>query len=306
MDDILQVKKINKSYRDLKAVDNVSFEVCPGEILGLLGPNGAGKTSIIRMIMDILEPDSGEIIFNGVRGTGRPDKKQMGYLPEERGIYGETKVMETILYFAELNNFTGKKARSEAEKWLERLELSDHKDRQIEQLSKGMQQKVQFIISMIHKPRLLVLDELFSGLDPVNQELFKDIVKDLIKDGITILLSSHRMNLVEELCDRIFLINEGRRVLYGNLEEIKEGAGIKEVELVISSGQKPGKIAENEVVNNFHQEGNKVKFDVSSDVNIQSLIGDIPDDIVIKELSITNPSMHSIFVNTVQGGDFSA
>lgn len=307
---LLEVKEIDKSYRDLKAVDQVSFEVYTGEILGLLGPNGAGKTTIIRMIMGILEPDSGSIFFHEKSGfkkerereSGLLDKKQMGYLPEERGIYGETKLLETILYFARLNSYSGPKARKSALEWLEKLELLEYKDKRIEELSRGMQQKAQFIISMLHRPRLLVLDELFSGLDPVNQEFFKEIIRELSQAGMTILLSSHRMNLVEELCDRIFLINEGRRVLYGSLTEIKESFGRKYVELVARPGINPKKIAINDEIGGWQEDGDRVWFNIPASMDIKDLVSAFPDTHNIKEISVSHPSLHNIFVNTIQGG----
>ena len=300
--ELLRVEAINKSYRDLKAVDDVSFEVATGEILGLLGPNGAGKTTIIRMIMGILEPDSGTIFFNNSTGSNLLDKKQMGYLPEERGIYGETKLLQTILYFAELNNYRGSKAREAVHEWLKKLDLVDFKNKKIEELSRGMQQKVQFIISIIHHPRLLVLDELFSGLDPVNQELFKNIVLELSQAGMTILLSSHRMNLVEELCDRIFLINKGRRVLYGDLDSIKESFGRKYVKMVVEPGITPADFTNEQEIGGWQEEENKVQFNIPAQKDIRELLQALPARIDIKEISVSNPPLHNIFVNTVKGG----
>jgi len=176
---LLKVENVNKTYETVKAVADVSFEVYEGEILGLLGPNGAGKTTVIRMIMAIFEPDTGRIQFDKELVV---DKKKVGYLPEERGIYDNTKVLDTILYFADLKDMDINKAKKEALKWLHRLNLGDYVHSKIERLSKGMQQKVQFIISIIHKPKLIVFDEVFSGLDPVNQDLFKGIIKDLAKE----------------------------------------------------------------------------------------------------------------------------
>ena len=297
-DKLLKVTDISKSYRNVNAVNTVSFEVFPGEVLGLLGPNGAGKTSIIRMIMGILKPDSGEISFDGQTDI---DKKQLGYLPEERGIYSETKLLDTILYFAELNNIKRKKAQNTAEKWLTKLNLQEYKDKKIETLSKGMQQKVQFIISIIHQPKLLVLDELFSGLDPINQDLFKDIIEELKEADTTILLSSHRMNMVEELCDRIFLINDGQRVLYGNLEEIKESFERKYITLTTEEEIDSNILTDNSFVNDLTHTGDKVKFNINSKVDIRRFLQEIPGE--IKELTISNPSLHQIFVNTVKGGD---
>ena len=248
--------------------------------------------------MDILEPDSGEISFLG----DKLNKKKMGYLPEARGLYEETKVMDTILYFADLNDMDRTIAKKEAEKWLDKLDLSDYKNNKIDDLSKGMQQKVQFIVSMIHKPKLLVLDELFSGLDPVNQDLFKNIVRNLVNEGTTILLSSHRMNLVEELCDRIFFINEGQRLLYGYLEEIRESFGFKGVKILTGNSILRNIFEENSVIENVEYDDKKINFDINNKINIKEFLYQLPEEIQIRELSVSNPSLHDIFVNTVKEG----
>src|SRR6056297_946950 len=268
-DFIMNINNIEKTFQNTKAVDQVSFKVKKGEVLGLLGPNGAGKTTTIRMIMDIIQPDQGEIILNKNLIT---DQKQIGYLPEERGIYDSTKVFDTILYFADLKNMKMDQAKQEANKWLELFDLLSSKNNKIEDLSRGMQQKVQFIISVIHKPKLLILDEVFSGLDPVNQELFKDIIRDLTKNGTTILLSSHRMNLVEEVCSRIFMINRGRRVLYGKIDDIKN-------------------------------EENEVSFNIKSNINIKDFLSFISEKIEVEEISIVKPPLHEIFVHAAKGGN---
>jgi len=294
-DYLLRVNEASKSFGEKQAVDKVSFEVFPGEILGLLGPNGAGKTTIIRMIMGIMAPDSGEILFSGAE---KINKKKLGYLPEERGIYEQTKVLETIVYFAELNNMDQNQAWKKGKEWLKRLDLGEYYNQKIQDLSKGMQQKVQFIISMIHHPRILVLDELFAGLDPVNQDLFKEIVKELVENGITVLLSSHRMNMVEELCDRIFMINEGRRVLYGNLDKIKNDFGLKQVKIKGDGDLEV--LRKNPRVSNFKSENNMVRFYIKNDIKVDNFLYNIFSDINIDELSISNPSLHNVFVNSVK------
>ena len=293
---ILKVDKINKSFDDLKAVDNISFEVYQGEILGLLGPNGAGKTTAIRMIMGIFEPDSGRIEFDRDYII---DKKKVGYLPEERGIYDDTRVLDTIVYFATLNGMEKFKAEERAKEWLARLELADFADSKIEELSKGMQQKVQFVISIIHRPKLLVLDEVFSGLDPVNQNFFKEIIRELADEGVTILLSSHRMNMVEELCDRIFMINKGQRVLYGRIDDIKNEFGIRQVNI---NTQGPTVKSVNQLeFDNLNIQGNQLSFNVSSDTSPQELIKRLPDELNVDEISIKKPTLHEIFVGKVEG-----
>ena len=264
---VMEVHNIEKTFQSTKAVDRISFEVESGEILGLLGPNGAGKTTTIRMIMDIIQPDKGEIVLNK---NLVEDQKQIGYLPEERGIYDTTKVLDTILYFADLKNMEQNKARKEANRWLELFNLAKFKNNKIEELSRGMQQKVQFIISVIHKPKLLILDEVFSGLDPVNQELFKKIIRDLTDEGTTILLSSHRMNLVEEICSRIFMINNGQRVLYGKIEDIKDYYNEKKV--IIKSKSNLNFIKNLSNVSDIEIEDNEVSFNIKNNVNINKEI----------------------------------
>ncbi len=295
---VMNINNIEKSFQNTKAVDKVSFEVKKGEVLGLLGPNGAGKTTIIRMIMDIFQPDTGEIKLNR---DLIPDQKKIGYLPEERGIYDSTKVLDTILYFADLKGMNKKEAKSEALRWLELFDLEEYKNNKIEDLSRGMQQKVQFIISVIHKPKLLILDEVFSGLDPVNQELFKEIISNLTKDGTTILLSSHRMNLVEEVCSRIFMINKGKRVLYGNIDEIKDGYNEKKV--ILKSKSDVGFIKNIVNVSDIKIENNEVTFNIKNDVNIKEFLSFLSHKIDVDEISIVKPPLHEIFVNAAKGGN---
>ncbi|MFW6386938.1 MAG: ABC transporter ATP-binding protein [Bacillota bacterium] len=297
---VLKLTGVSKSFQGTKAVDDVSFAVNKGEILGLLGPNGAGKTTTLRMIMDIISPDVGKIVFSG---SGL-NKKRMGYLPEERGLYQDARVRDTILYFAGLNDMGGRNACQEADNWLERLELDGYAGNKVSELSKGMQQKVQFVVSMIHRPEVLILDELFSGLDPVNQDLFKEIVRELVEDGVTILLSSHRMNMVEELCDRIFMIHGGCRVLYGKLREIKEEFGRRDVEMWIE-GEAREFLQDEPDVNElkYDRERNRISFSFAGKCNIREFVASFPEEIRIRELSISYPDLHSIFVSTVKEGD---
>lgn len=294
---MLKVNDITKRYAAKKAVDRISFDLFSGEILGLLGPNGAGKTTIIRMILNIIGPDSGTIEFADFTIE---DKYKMGYLPEERGIYKDTKVLETIIYFADLNQLPPEKSREKAKHWLKRLKLADYENSKIDELSKGMQQKVQFIISIIHQPEILIVDELFSGLDPVNQDLFKSILEDLAADGMSILLSSHRMNMVEELCDRIFLINQGKRVLYGKLNKIKENYDQKKVKISYKgdSSWLKGKIN----ISNFEKRNDRAEFYLDSSFELNDFMEELNNRLDLKEISITSPSLHDIFISTVGGG----
>lgn len=297
---VLELAGVSKMFHTTRAVDDISFEIYEGEILGLLGPNGAGKTTTLRMILDIITPDEGEIKFIG----GGIDKKKMGYLPEERGLYQNVRVRDMILYFASLNDMGKNEAGREADRWLERFDLNGYENRKTSELSKGMQQKVQFVVSMIHRPRVLILDELFSGLDPVNQELFKDILGELVAAGTTILLSSHRMNMVEELCDRIFMINEGRRVLYGSLREIKEGFGRRDVEMWIE-GDGSELLKDEAGIQNlvYDRDRGKLNFSLAGDRDLRKFVGGLPGEVAIKEIDISFPDLHSIFVSTVRGGE---
>ncbi len=216
---VLSVRNLRKQYGDFIAVDDLTFEVFSGEIFGLLGPNGAGKTSTIRILMDIFKADAGEIEMLG-SPPGR-SRERVGYLPEERGLYRDQRVLEVLVYLARLKGADPAIARRRAEQWLERVELQDWATKRVKELSRGMQQKVQFVASLIHDPDLLILDEPFQGLDPVNVELLKGLIRELVGDGKSIVLSAHQMNLVEELCDRILLIHRGRAVLYGPLQQIQ-------------------------------------------------------------------------------------
>ncbi len=216
---IIQIQDLVKRYGDVVAVDHLSFEVEQGEIFGLLGPNGAGKTTTIRVVLDILQPDEGTVVVLG-QPPGRA-KGRVGYLPEERGLYRKLKVLDTLVYLAELKGVPRPAARERAMGLLERIQLEEWAARKVRDLSQGMQQRLQLVASLVHDPEVLFLDEPFQGLDPVNAERVKDFVAELHREGKTIVLSSHQMNLVEALCDRILLINRGQAVLYGPLAEIK-------------------------------------------------------------------------------------
>ena len=216
---MLEVHNLVKRYNGFTAVDVLSFEVYEGEIFGLRGPTGAGKTTAIRTIMDIFRPDEGT-----VQVLGQPPgmtRERIGYLPEERGLYRDLKVLDVLVYLAELKGIPRPVARPRALAWLERVELADWADHKVKDLSRGMRQKLQLVASLVHDPELLILDEPFLGLDPVNVELVKGLIRESQEQGKTVVLSTHQMNMVEVLCDRILLINHGRAVLYGPLDEIK-------------------------------------------------------------------------------------
>ena len=227
MKPVLSVEAVHKRFGEVTAVDRVSFDVQPGEIFALLGPNGAGKTTLIRMLMGLIRPDRGDIRYSG-DGVEPPataalslPRDQVGYLPEERGLYQDVEVLKTLVYFGALRGMSRPDAERAAERWLERLSLGDRSRESLKALSKGNQQKVQFISSVLHRPRFAVLDEPFSGLDPLNQDLFLGLMRELQADGTTVVLSAHQMQLVERVADRILVLKEGRVVLHGTLAEIR-------------------------------------------------------------------------------------
>ncbi len=221
---LLEVEHITKSYGSFKAVDDVSFTVEAGKIYGMLGPNGAGKTTTIRMIMNILVPDSGHIrLFN--QPISEESKARIGYLPEERGLYQKMKIYDLLTFFAELHGLSGNTAKQNVLHWLARLEISNWADNKVEELSKGMQQKLQFIATILHNPDLVILDEPFSGLDPVNVNLLKEIMLEFKEAGKTIIFSTHMMDAAEKLCDDILMINKGKKVLDGPIHDIRAQYG---------------------------------------------------------------------------------
>ncbi len=218
---MIQLNYISKFFEEVTAVDSVSLNIEKGDIYGLLGPNGAGKTTTIRMMMGIIEPDAGEIMCNG-NLIRQDDRLNFGYLPEERGLYQKQKLKETLQYFGRLRSLSEKGLNSEIDMWLERFNFSNSANRKIEELSKGNQQKVQFILALLHKPKFIVLDEPFTGLDPLNQVLLKDIIQEKREEGVTFIFSTHQMEQVERLCTNICLINKGKVLIDGPLSDVKE------------------------------------------------------------------------------------
>ena len=217
---VLKLEKVRKTYQKHVAVDEVSFEVPEGSIFGLLGPNGAGKTSLIRIITTITRADSGTVFLNGEQlNSSHP--KQIGYMPEERGLYKKMKVGEHLIYLARLKGLSKNAAKDQIDYWFDKFDIKDWSNKKVEELSKGMQQKIQFIATVIHRPKLLILDEPFSGLDPINTNLMKDEIRELRKEGASIIFSTHRMEQVEEICENIVLINQGKNVLEGSVKSIK-------------------------------------------------------------------------------------
>jgi len=222
MSELLRVEHLKKYFANQKAVDDISFSVEAGQIFGLLGPNGAGKTTLIRMITGIFYPDAGSITFQGKSFDPIHDVRHIGYMPEERGLYKKMKIGEHALYLAQLKGLPRAEAMKQVKEWFERLEMQSWWNKKVEDLSKGMSQKLQFVSTVLHEPKLIILDEPFSGLDPVNSNLIKDEIHRLAKNGSTILFSTHRMEQVEEICEHIILVNKGEKIVDGTVGSIKQ------------------------------------------------------------------------------------
>ena len=219
---MLDLHHLQKHYSGQKAVNDISFSVKKGSIFGLLGPNGAGKTTLLRMITGIFYPDQGEIIFDGKPFNPLQDVQQIGYMPEERGLYKKMKIGEQVMYLAQLKGLSKQEALQKIKYWFEKLEMETWWNKKVEDLSKGMSQKLQFVVTVLHEPKLIILDEPFSGLDPMNANLIKDEIYSLAKKGSTIIFSTHRMEQVEEICDHIVLMNLGSKMLDGTVQDIKQ------------------------------------------------------------------------------------
>ena len=258
MEVALEVRNVCKTFNSKRAVDDVCLTLGPGEVFGLLGPNGAGKTTLIRMIMDILKPDRGDIRLFGDQSSADA-RDRIGYLPEERGLYLKQRVDEVLRYFARLNGLSRQDANARIDTLLRGMGLADCARQKVEQLSKGMQQKVQFVAAVIHDPGLVVLDEPFVGLDPVSRKLLKRTILDMAASGKSVLLSTHEMAPVETLCDRIAMIHHGRRVLYGNLQEVKRAYSSNAV--VVTSDADYGSF---DSITTFELEGSSAKIELKN------------------------------------------
>ncbi|HEX9973204.1 MAG TPA: ATP-binding cassette domain-containing protein [bacterium] len=293
---VLEVENISKTFGTLKAVDQISFEIEQGVSFGLLGPNGAGKTTTIRMITNIIIPDSGRIsILNN--GDFKTTSNYLGYLPEERGLYRKMKIGDLLLFLTALKTMNKTEAKKEIDYWLERLDLMDWKKKKVEELSKGMQQKLQFIGTIIHKPKLLILDEPFMGLDPINTNLIKDIMLELKDAGTTIIFSTHLMENAEKLCDEIFLIDKGKNVLSGKLSEVKKRFGKENVIIDFDGDDKFLKTSDQ--IKNYDNYGNYVEVQLKKDADPQKLLQEAMKGARIRKFEIKEPSLNDIFIETV-------
>ena len=292
----IQVIHLSKNFGKTLAVDRVSFDVEKGKIFGLLGPNGAGKTTTIRMINYIMPPDEGEILINGEK-VGPKTQKWIGYMPEERGLYKKMKVGEQLLYLAQLKGLTAADAREKIRYWLKRFSAYDWHSKVVGELSKGMSQKIQFIATIVHDPDIYIFDEPFSGLDPINSELLKEIIIELRELEKTILFSTHRMEQVEQMCDDICLFNNGKVVLTGNLRKLKKDFG-KNTVLIEFEGD-PGFLDELTDVRINNRSTNFAEIRILNGLNHQQILRKAMEKAEIQKFQLVEPSLNEIFISTV-------
>jgi ABC-2 type transport system ATP-binding protein len=294
---MLQISGVNKSFDSFHAVTDLSFTVSRGQVYGLLGPNGAGKTTTIRMVMQILLPDSGTIeLFGKPLSPGLNDK--IGYLPEERGLYRKMKVLDTVVFFGEMKGLPRAEAVKRGARWIERFELGEWRGKKVEELSKGMQQKVQFICTILHRPDLLILDEPFTGLDPVNVGMIKDVMLELKRDGSTVIFSTHQMEQVEKLCDSICLIHKGRNVLSGTLSDVKNRFGSHRIQMQYQGNARF--LKDPSLVEGFDDYGQYVEIRLSPKAGSQDVLKRAAEEVTVNRFEIAEPSLNEIFIKTVQ------
>ena len=294
---VIEVEQISKSFGSMKAVDNVSFQVGKGEIFGLLGPNGAGKTTTIRIILDIYKADEGRVQLLG-GDINEETKQRIGYLPEERGLYQDISLESCLLYLASLKGLSRSDAKERLKEYLEQFDLAEHQKKKIKELSKGMQQKAQLIATLIHRPDLIIIDEPFTALDPVNTQMVKDIFRQERERGTTIVMCTHQMHQVEALCDRIALINRGQLVLYGTLADIRREHASQAV--VVQSPQPlpdelPG-------VESREQQNGSVRLHLTEEGSADQLLKELVQrGIPIESYAVAAPSLEEIFIQIVNG-----
>ncbi|MCK5456178.1 MAG: ATP-binding cassette domain-containing protein [Melioribacteraceae bacterium] len=294
---LLEVKNVSKSFGKIKAVDNASFSVPKGSIFGLLGRDGAGKTTTIRMMMNIYLPDSGEVTFQGIK-TGPDFNSKVGYLPEERGLYKKMKVLETLLFFAEIKGKKGRNVTRLAKDYLKKFDLADRMNSKIETLSKGNQQKVQFISTLLHDPEVLILDELFSGLDPINMDLLKNVILELKEKGKIILFSTHVMSFAEKMCDHIAIIDSGNIKLNGSLADIK--AARSHLNISLNYKGDISFLLNNSMIENISDHGNSVGIRVKEEMHIQQLLKLlVENNVEVNKFDTNDISLEDIFIETV-------
>ena len=306
MNNILTIDSVSKHYGNFTALNDVTIKIPEGSIFGLLGPNGAGKTTLIRIINQITRPDSGRVLFNDIELN--PDNiKDIGYLPEERGLYPKMKIGEQAIYLAQLKGMDRSTAKSELTKWFKKFEITDWWNKKVTELSKGMAQKVQFIVTVLHKPKLLIFDEPFSGFDPINANLIKDEILNLRKQGATVIFSTHRMESVEELCEDIALINKSNKILDGNLDNIKAKFKSNTFEVAVNSTNP--KLLKTQLNSVYHTSdptfktlGDNLRLNISlkSNQKPDELLKILNDNARVIHYKEVIPSASEIFINSVE------
>jgi len=292
---MLVLSDLVKQFNNINAVAGISLKIAEGDIYGFLGPNGAGKTTTIRMIMGIIKPDAGSILLNG-KDINSKDRVKIGYLPEDRGLYQKQRLLETICYFGTLRGLNKSEAYENTKYWLKRFSLENQEKRRIEELSKGNQQKVQFIIALLNNPDFLILDEPFTGLDPLNQLLLKEIIQEKSKEGKTIIFSTHQMEQVERLCSNISLINKGKIVLDGKLKAVKESRKTKAIEVVFNGRLDKEKIKT--FLENIVIKENFISGNVKKDVRV--FLNWINEVVQVESFQIKIPTLEQIFIDEIR------
>ncbi|MBS1638878.1 MAG: ATP-binding cassette domain-containing protein [Bacteroidetes bacterium] len=299
MNTILELHNLKKYYATQKAVDDISFNINKGSIFGLLGPNGAGKTTLLRMITGIFFADSGEIIFDGKKFDPLNDISKIGYMPEERGLYKKMKIGEQAMYLAQLKGLSKSEAMGKIKFWFQRLEMQSWWNKKVEDLSKGMSQKLQFVTTVLHEPKLIILDEPFSGLDPINANLIKDEIYGLAQRGSTVIFSTHRMEQVEEICDHIVLVNLGKKILDGSVNDVKQQFkenkfGVKLYEVPASLNSSAFEVIE--------QKANALTVKINSGYKSNDVLQYlIQQNLTIESFNEILPSLNDIFIQLVEG-----
>ena len=297
----ISVRNVCKYFGDFMAVDNLSLEVAPGSIFGLLGPNGAGKTTTIRMIVNITVPDKGEVFLFGEKMNDKLQER-VGYLPEDRGLYKKMPVGEQLAFFATLKGVPKNKTKKLIDEWMERVGLSEWKNKKWEELSKGMQQKVQFVSTILHDPDLIILDEPFSGLDPINANLLKEIVQELKARKKTIIFSTHLMEQAEQMCDSICLVNRGRSVLNGNIRAIKRTFlnEMSELKIALEAEDYAGVLEDHALVKKVFTNNHHVEVTLHEGINPQALLHKlVAAGVALNHFEILEPSLNEIFIESV-------
>lgn len=295
----LEFEGVSKSFAEKNVIREISFSVERGEIFGLLGPNGAGKTTLIRLLLDIIKPDSGEIrVFGGSLSSAAKDR--IGYLPEERGLYRKTKLLEMLVYLAQLKNVPRKEAQANAEVLLKSLDLYEHRGKKVEELSKGMQQKIQFLSAVIHEPELIILDEPFSGLDPVSTKAVKDKILEYRNAGRTVILSTHMMEQAQKLCDRILMLNKGERVLYGTVAGIRKEHGKNSLLVEFAEKRSLSILHEIPGIRKITWHEGAVELLPEEGTGAQAVLQELVRRAEILRFEQALPSLNEIFIETVE------